>query len=106
GGAEVTYWLQLKFLFDEWKKPLPVIFLRNSVLWIDTISASRLEKLQILPEELFHSSDEIINHYIEKQTGELISLEDEIARVTAAFDDAIKRTLIIDQSLKNVFESE
>jgi len=106
GGAEVTYWLQLKFLFDEWKKPLPLVFLRNSVLWIDSVSASRMEKLQILPEELFHNTDEIINRYIEKQTGDLISLEDEINRVTAAFDDAIKRTMMIDQSLKGVFESE
>lgn len=106
GGSEVTYWLQLKFLFEELNKPFPILFLRNSVLWIDKTSASRMEKLQIRAEELFLKADDLINRFIEKQSGDLISLEGEINRIVAAFDDAIQRTMGIDQSLKGAFESE
>ena len=106
GGSEVTYWLQLKFLFDELNKPFPIVFLRNSVLWIDKTSASRMEKLQIRAEELFLKADDLINRFIEKQSGDLISLDGEINRIVAAFDDAIQRTMGVDQSLKGAFESE
>lgn len=106
GGSEVTYWLQLKSLFDEMNKPFPILFLRNSVLWIDKTSASRMEKLRISAEELFLHANDLINKFIEKQSGDLISLEGEINRIVAAFDDAIKRTTGIDESLKGAFESE
>lgn len=106
GGAEVTYWLQLKIMFDELKKPLPIVMLRNSVLWIDQAYSMRMEKLNIKPEELFHSTHDLINHFIEKETGNQFSLKEEIRRVVSAFDDAVQRTMLIDQSLKGSFESE
>ena len=65
-----------------------------------------MEKLQIRAEELFLKADDLINRFIEKQSGDLISLEGEINRIVAAFDDAIERTMAIDQSLKGAFESE
>ncbi|MFI5135251.1 MAG: bacillithiol biosynthesis cysteine-adding enzyme BshC [Chitinophagales bacterium] len=106
GGAEVTYWLQLKNLFDEWQKPFPLIFLRNSVLWIEPSQAGRVEKLRLTTEELFQSADDIINRYVERQTGDLISLEEEMNRVSEAFNEAMKQMTIIDASLRGVFEAE
>ncbi|MCY7409813.1 MAG: bacillithiol biosynthesis cysteine-adding enzyme BshC [Chitinophagales bacterium] len=106
GGAEVTYWLQLKSLFDELQQPFPLVFLRNSALWIDAVSAARIEKIHITEEQLFNDADAIVNQYVESQTGESISLEDEMQRITAAFNDAIERALKIEPTLKGAFESE
>jgi len=106
GGAEVAYWLQLKNLFDELQKPFPLIFLRNSVLWIEPTQVSRIEKLRLTPEEFFNPADEIINNYVERQTGDLISLETEMNRVSETFDEAMKRMMMIDASLRGVFEAE
>ncbi|MBS1658462.1 MAG: bacillithiol biosynthesis cysteine-adding enzyme BshC [Bacteroidetes bacterium] len=106
GGAEVTYWLQLKPLMEEMQMPFPLVFLRNSVLWIDAQQSTRIQRLQLSPEDLFNSADDIINKFVEQQSGDLISLEEQMLRVSAAFDDAMKPMMLIDPTLKGPFEAE
>lgn len=106
GGAEVTYWLQLKPLMEEMQLPFPLVFLRNSVLWIDSQQFARLQRLQLSPEDLFSPADEIINKFVEQQSGDLISLEEQMTRVSAAFDDAMKPMMQIDPTLRGPFEAE
>ncbi|MBA3648892.1 MAG: bacillithiol biosynthesis cysteine-adding enzyme BshC [Chitinophagales bacterium] len=106
GGAEITYWMQLKSLFSFLNIPFPMILLRNSVLWIEKISSAKMGKLSIADPELFLPAEALIKKYIDEQSGELISLKKEQEALNNIMDQAIEKSIEIDQSLKGAFEAE
>ena len=44
GGAEISYWLQLKKVFDHEGIPFPILLLRNSVLLLDKKQDEKIKK--------------------------------------------------------------
>lgn len=60
GGGELAYWLQLKALFDFHKITYPLIFLRNSVLWINAKSAQRKSQIGLSLEALFYTPEKLV----------------------------------------------
>jgi uncharacterized protein YllA (UPF0747 family) len=60
GGAEVTYMLQLKTLFDALEVSFPIVFLRNSVLWIDQNNLAKLSKLGVSQKEIFEPAEMLV----------------------------------------------
>ena len=47
GGGEISYWLQLKGVFDSLGLTYPLIQLRNSVMWIDENMGKKLDKYDL-----------------------------------------------------------
>jgi bacillithiol biosynthesis cysteine-adding enzyme BshC len=103
GGAEVTYWLQLKSNFDFYHIPYPVLMLRNSALVIDERSARKMHILGISPQNLFCTNVDLKNDWIKTHVNLELSLEDERRSVTALFDhiklDAYKIDKTLSQSV-------
>ncbi|MEP3208755.1 MAG: bacillithiol biosynthesis cysteine-adding enzyme BshC [Maribacter sp.] len=64
GGGEIAYWLELKSSFEAMQVPFPVLLLRNSVLTITRKQAGKLEKMDILVEDLFLKQHSFINKKI------------------------------------------
>jgi bacillithiol synthase len=54
GGGELAYWLPLRSLFLENKIPFPIVFLRNSIQWIDEKSNQKIKKLKLSLTDLFN----------------------------------------------------
>jgi bacillithiol biosynthesis cysteine-adding enzyme BshC len=72
GGGELAYWLQLKALFDFHKITYPLLFLRNSVLWINEKSALRKSQIGLSLEDIFFSTEKLVqlqlaDHHILEQ---------------------------------------
>ncbi len=88
GAGEISYWLQLKGVFDAYSTLYPIIKVRNSVLWIDRTTSKRMDKIDMDWKQVFkdvdvlkkeyvkhHASDELdfsdLNQFVEKLTAEM-----------------------------------
>lgn len=106
GGAEVTYWMQLKAVFAAAGVAFPMLLLRNSVLWVDQGNAMKMSKTGISTAAIFQSTDVLINSYLSAQTGDIISLASEKQQLNELMQKALQRALQLDASLKGAVEAE
>lgn len=99
GGAEVTYWLQLKSNFDHYHVDYPVLLLRNSALVIDSRSEVRMQILGISHKNLFAKTETIKNEWIRAHVNLQLSLNDEERAISAVFDQIKLNAYKIDKTL-------
>jgi bacillithiol biosynthesis cysteine-adding enzyme BshC len=100
GGAEVSYWMQLKANFDYYKVSFPVLLLRNSALVIDERSFANLNKLGFSFEDIFLSEEQLQDKWIAQNSTAETHLTDEIANVKSIFDKVKLNAFKIDKSLE------
>jgi bacillithiol biosynthesis cysteine-adding enzyme BshC len=105
GGAEVSYWMQLKNNFDFYKTDFPVLLLRNSALLIDKRSAGNLLNLGFKIEDAFLTTEELQRIWIEKNTNSQLNLNDEKRAVHAIFDQIKLNAFKVDKTLENSADS-
>jgi bacillithiol biosynthesis cysteine-adding enzyme BshC len=105
GGAEVSYWMQLKDNFDFYKTDFPVLLLRNSALLIDKRSAGNLLKLGFKLEDAFLTTEELQRIWIEKNSNSQLNLSDEKRAVHAIFDQIKLNAFKVDKTLENSADS-
>lgn len=91
GGAEVTYWLQLKANFDCYQVQYPVLLLRNSAQIIDARSAQKMERLAISTTDLFENNELLKQNWIRKNSHDQLDLNEELQQMVALFEQ-IKQT--------------
>ena len=60
GGGELAYWLQLGSAFENLGRPIPLLFLRNSILIQDHRLSKDLQKIGLSISELLNSNGEAI----------------------------------------------
>lgn len=105
GGAEISYWMQLKDNFDFYKTDFPVLLLRNSALLIDKRSAGNLVKLGFNLEDIFLSTNELQKKWIEKNSDSRLNLKDEIRAIHAIFDQIKLNAFKVDKTLESSADS-
>lgn len=96
GGGEISYWLQLRDVFSELSLSMPIIVLRNSVLFIDEKQSKKITDLGLNSFDFFSETDEIISHYI-KNTSDNIDISSQISSINDSFFSISKN--IKDQGL-------
>lgn len=99
GGAEVTYWLQLKSNFDHYKIDFPVLLLRNSAMVIDRRSELRMQILGISHKDLFATTETLKNEWVRAHVNLHLSLNDEERAISAVFDQIKLNAYKIDKTL-------
>ncbi len=99
GGAEVTYWLQLKANFDFYKVPYPVLLLRNSALVIDKRSERKMQILGIGHVSLFKDNEQLKTEWVKSHVNTYLSLADEERSISAVFDHIKLNAYKIDKTL-------
>jgi bacillithiol biosynthesis cysteine-adding enzyme BshC len=70
GGGEISYWLQLKDVFEHAGVPYPLIQVRNSLVWIDRPTQSKLDKLGATVEDIFKDEDAWKRDFVEANASE------------------------------------
>ncbi len=75
GVGEISYWLQLKGVFDALELVYPMIQVRSSILWVDTVTSKRLDKAEIVLEDLFKDSSDVKKQYLTENASEEIDFE-------------------------------
>jgi len=70
GGGEISYWLQLKGVFDSTDVVYPLIQVRNSVVWIDRSTRSKLDKIDATPDSVFKDEDAWKKEFVKENAGD------------------------------------
>lgn len=59
GGGEISYWLQLRAMFNAFSVPFPLLIHRNSVVVCEGADEKKLSKLKLEVEDIFKSDHEL-----------------------------------------------
>jgi bacillithiol synthase len=106
GPAEISYWLQLKGVFDHYKVSFPLLLPRLSALIINTSTAVKLNKLGISPDEIFMSNELLKENMLKNISDNFYKLEEEEKKIEDAFGEIKNKAGKIDASLESFVSSE
>lgn len=106
GPGEIAYWLQLKDLFHFYKVNFPILILRNSFLFIDENTISKMKKLTIHPESIFNSIETWTQDFITRNAKKEISLQKELVQIEHIFETILRKAFEQDNTLQGTVEAE
>ena len=75
GVGEMSYWLQIKGVFDAMSCVYPMIAIRNSVMWIDKGVSKKMAKIEMHIEETFRDTNLLKKEFVFKNAGEQLNFE-------------------------------
>lgn len=106
GPAEVSYWLELKNLFDLHQLNFPMIALRNHLMIIDHSALLKMKKLGLSSIDLFDSEDVLIQKFLKQNATEETKLDEELKQLKNIFDEIVRKAEATDATLKQFALSE
>ncbi|MCH8555467.1 MAG: bacillithiol biosynthesis cysteine-adding enzyme BshC [Schleiferiaceae bacterium] len=77
GGGEIAYWLQLKGLFQAANVPFPILWLRQSFLFIPKVIQRKIEKLELSLDALWQGRANLEQQIVGNNTHLDLQLEDQ-----------------------------
>ncbi|MFK7787097.1 MAG: bacillithiol biosynthesis cysteine-adding enzyme BshC [Crocinitomicaceae bacterium] len=106
GAGEISYWLQLKGVFDVYKIVYPIIQVRNSVLWIDKTTIKKMDKINLDWKDVFQDADVLKKEYVKLNSGDDLDFT-KLDEMTATLIQEIEdRALSVDPNMKQLAEVE
>ncbi|MFC0771386.1 bacillithiol biosynthesis cysteine-adding enzyme BshC [Terrimonas alba] len=99
GGGELSYWLELKNLFDHYKVPYPVQVLRNSFLIIEDKWKEKVEKLQLTVEDLFLPEQDLVNKLVKRDSDKKLRLNGTLTDTEKLYEAIKDQAASIDVTL-------
>ena len=106
GPSEVPYWLQLKGIFDYYGEQFPLLMPRNFALVVNQANKKKIDKLGISVEDLFADEVTLRKTFVEQNSENSLSLAFEIDDVSEIFERILKKSLLIDQTMRGAVEAE
>ena len=106
GAGELAYWLQYKDYFRKMEVSFPMLSLRNHFLLIDDQTAVKMEELKLLPEDMFHSVDDLIKMHVLEVSDTDVSIDDELNQLVQLYNSLKEKATDIDGSLIPSIEAE
>lgn len=104
GSAEISYWLQLKSVFDIEKIPFPILVLRNSLMLISSKQKKVLNDKGFNLEDIFLSKEDLHKKYILNHFNKELSLEKNKKKVKKMYEDLLLKTF--DDGLKSSIRAQ
>jgi bacillithiol synthase len=105
GGAEVAYWLQLKTLFAHYNVFFPVVMLRQSVLWIDSVQARLRQQAELSIADIFREEAGLVKDYVTAHAGDDWHTSTEAKALSDLFQSLKEKATAIDPTLKSSAEA-
>jgi uncharacterized protein YllA (UPF0747 family) len=99
GGGELSYWLELKELFQHYKVPYPLLLLRNSFLIVEKKWQEKIAKLGLVIEDFFLSDSEIIKKFVSGQTKHALKLNGNLTEAENFYELVKKQAIEVDVTL-------
>jgi len=106
GGGEISYWLQLKGVFDAANVPFPMIKVRNSVFWIDKNTQSKIEKLNFSLEDFLGDIDGLKKEFVLENSNEELDFSSMNASAENLNEIIKEKTLGVDEKMMGFAEAE
>lgn len=86
GGGELAYWMERQSQFAHYGINFPMLIRRDSVLWIDSNSNKRIQKLGISVKDLLQDEDQLIREYIKRNASHELNLAEPKMQVEKAYE--------------------
>lgn len=99
GGGEIAYWLQLKDMFAQAGITFPMLFLRNSVLWISQKWQNRMADIGLQTEALFQPLHELQNAFAKRGAPVDPELESYYEKLAGIFDELEEVAKLTEKSM-------
>jgi len=106
GPAEVTYWLQLKGVFDHFNVPFPMLMPRNFGMVMDAPTVKKFEKTGLALNDLFEEKNNIFNSWIAKNTNARLVIGKSIDATQKTLSEIRERATAIDPTLNQFVAAE
>lgn len=106
GPGELSYWLQLKSVFEGRSMKMPALFLRDSFFWLDKKTEAKWNALGMELNDLFRPIDTLQKEYALKNSDSDPSLKGEKEVMVSHFDSLIERSRQIDPGIVGFANAE
>lgn len=100
GGGELAYWLQLRWLFQALRVPMPAVLLRTSAAFLPAKALRQWQELGLEPVELFAPIDAVKARVASERVLFSTALDDERARLQQFYTELAGRAAAADPGLK------
>jgi bacillithiol synthase len=105
GPAEVSYWLQLKPVFEHFKISFPAVLPRNFALVLDHAIQRKIAKMGLEDRDLFQSVEDWKKEFVSRHASIDFSLEKEKQVLSGVFEETGEKVVSLDKSLAEAFEA-
>ena len=99
GGGEIAYWLERKAQFEAFDTFFPMLIRRNSVMLMNKGLNKTIDNLGFEINEIFDTSDSLVNKFITNNTELEILLEDEKTIIQSTFEAIAEKSKAVDPGL-------
>lgn len=100
GGGELAYWLQLRWLFQALRVPMPSVLLRTSAGFLSAKHLRHWEELRLSATDLFAPLDATKARVAAERVPFSTDIAGERARLQAFYHDLASRATVSDPGLK------
>ena len=105
GNAEISYWLQLKSLFDYHNISFPILSLRNSIIMLNKRDFELMKRYKMDINDFFQSKDNFVKKIVEENIEMNISLNNEKNKLKNLYKNIIESVNKIDLNLNSSVKS-
>ena len=106
GAGELSYWLELKALFDHYQHNFPMLVQRTSMAIVNPGFQKKLEKLNLSVDDLFGDIEQLIVRYVKDNLQADIQLKEERGKLEEIFNAISAKAEAADTTLKQSVASE
>lgn len=99
GAAEISYWMQLKKVFDFYQQPFPILIPRNSAMIADGKLSEKIYRLNFTYKSIFKPAEVLKKEYVRVHSKHRLNLNDEWREFNSIFEKIKLRAHKIDPSL-------
>ena len=106
GSGEIAYWLQLKNYFEFRAVLFPILIVRNSVLIINSKQKSKLEKLNIQPQDLFQPLYKLVAENVMRNCELEVHLNHYETQLQSMFEHLGSQAIQADKSFSDMVNAQ
>lgn len=106
GGGEISYWLQLKNIFDKLGMTFPLLRVRDSIMILNQKQESELNDLNLSVKELNQNVDVLTKKMTLSKSADKLTLSEEQKTITQVKNDVLAKSNSVDKNLSSMIEAE
>ena len=106
GGGELSYWLQLKPIFDAVNQPFPMLGLRDTAVYLPKKINKKLNQLQISVNDCFQPKEQLIQALVQQHSTNNLSLTASRKSIISAMQEMEQQAKAIDSTLQASAKAE
>lgn len=106
GAGELSYWMELKAVFEYHKVNYPMLVMRSSMTMINNGIEKKMAKLGLSAIDFFGNPDQTISAFVKSKLSDDIEFAEEKKSMTALFDSFVEKAEKVDPTLKGAVQAE